>query len=213
MMAIVIFALSVTVCEIAKFILRKWPRFESLSFKQIGHRICRWVVFFCGLQYGEKWRIYLDPFSIDPQMHTHGHTHSDDSNRRECNSLIPALYRKPNVDPVVQNFSCMRIHSLNIAFRLAGNTSYECRTPPPPKFPRTSPPRTLATPSRAFVKLGHTFAPPSRGQMKCPILHIIFWCYFRLSFFNVLYIYIYVYIYMYIYIYIYIYFSVLLHTL
>ena len=52
MLEIVIDALSDAVCEITTFILPKWSRFESLTFKKVGlgdelrrRRLRRWIAF------------------------------------------------------------------------------------------------------------------------------------------------------------------------
>ena len=82
MLAIVTFALSVTICLITTFNL---PIYQILSL--IFHhykagqshelqrrRIGRWMAILW-LTDGEKWWIYLKPFSCGPPIHTHTHTH------------------------------------------------------------------------------------------------------------------------------------------
>ena len=85
MSAIEIFALPVTVCEIATCNLPKWFQFKLFNLQEVGQgnelhgrRIRCWISF-RGLQQGEKRLIYLKlvPLVYQRGIHMDGHTHTN----------------------------------------------------------------------------------------------------------------------------------------
>ena len=79
-LSIIIFALPVTVCEITAFNLQIMVVIGIFDLPKLseGHELQhyrnrRWMAF-CGLHDGEKWWIYLKPFSTGPPTVTDKHT-------------------------------------------------------------------------------------------------------------------------------------------
>ena len=100
MLAIVVFALFATFCEITMFNVPRWSRFESLTFKKsvkvISYNVVEYVVGLLFVAYKILLKVHLSQSifhwsTSEACTRTHtfgdGHTHSDDSNRRECNAL------------------------------------------------------------------------------------------------------------------------------
>ena len=124
-LAIVEFALYVTVCELITCNLPKWSQIESLTFEKVGHghelqhrRIsCR-----IASLWPTKW-LKNDGLSLTvlmsstseafrrTQIHTRRRTHSGDSNRQECSALHFAY--KLQFDDTCIKHECEWRHTLH----------------------------------------------------------------------------------------------------